>query len=132
MRRLVLASALLLFACDKPDAGKADAKGSAKPSEAPTKAEPEPEPERTTAEPEADADAPPPGVKIKGNLPVRTEAELAAEAEARDTCVSKCVESKQAEAKGADAIEADCRAECLEAMPIEQVEVVSDPMPAPQ
>lgn len=131
MRRLVFASALLLLACDKPDAGKADAKGSTKPAdEAPTKAEPEPEP--TDPDGEADADAPPPGVKIKGNLPVRTEAELAAEAEARDTCVSKCVESKQAEAKGADAIEADCRAECLEAMPIEQVEVVSDPMPAPQ
>jgi len=70
--------------------------------------------------------SPPPGVKIKGNLPVRTESELAAEASARDTCQRDCVKSRQMQAKGADAIEADCHQSCQQQHPIVQVEVVQD------
>jgi len=71
-------------------------------------------------------DTPPPGVKIKGNVPVRTESELEAEASARDNCVRECVASRQMQAKAADAIEADCNNSCQQQHPIVQVEVVPD------
>ncbi len=57
-------------------------------------------------------------VKVSGNLPVKTEAELAAEAEAREACLAACA--------GDDA---DCRSACREAHPIVQVEVVPDVLP---
>ena len=75
---------------------------------------------------EAEAGDPPPGVKVKGNLPVRTESELAAEAEARDACVTQCVQAHVADAKAPEAIDADCQHKCMQEHPIEQVEVVPD------
>jgi hypothetical protein len=62
-------------------------------------------------------------VKVSGNLPVRTEAELAAEAAARDTCLETCLRDRQAEARAIELIEADCQASCQHDHPIEQVEL---------
>lgn len=79
----------------------------------------------------ADAPAARTDVKAPGNLPVRTESELAAESEARDTCIQSCVQQRQMEARAIEMIEADCQASCLREHPIEQVEVVPDLAPAP-
>jgi hypothetical protein len=121
---LGLAVGLLTSACDSTDASKPNAKAdkqdAGKTDEAPTKAEPEPEPE---------ADKPPPGVKVHGNLPMRTHEELAAEDTARSECVNKCVEGRKAEAIGADVIEGECQTQCRAEHPIEQVEVVDGPFP---
>lgn len=131
---LVTGLSVGLVACDSPSTDPNAAE--------PAKAEPPADdgakatsPESATAGPPADGDesddAPPPGVKAPGNLPVRTEAELEAEAKARDACIEDCVAARQAEARGADAIEADCRVECEKDHPIEQVEVVGPPPEAP-
>jgi len=132
---LGLAVGLLTSACDSTDANKPNAKADTKPGktdEAPAKAEPEPEPEAEPAPapaPAPAADKPPPGVKVHGNLPMRTHEELAAEDTARSECVSKCVEGRKAEAIGADAIEGECQTKCMTEHPIEQVEVVDGPFP---
>jgi hypothetical protein len=128
---LGLAVGLLTSACDSTDANKPNAKADTKPGktdEAPAKAEPEAEPEPAPA-PAPEADKPPPGVKVHGNLPMRTHEELAAEDTARSECVSKCVEGRKAEAIGADAIEGECQTKCMTEHPIEQVEVVDGPFP---
>lgn len=122
MRRASIVIALLLVACD----GAETEKPAKQADKAPAKAEREVETKPETD----DAAKPPPGVKVKGNLPVKTESELAAEGEARNECIAECVESRKVEAKGADAIEAECQQECMAKLPIEQVEVVPDgPMP---
>lgn len=102
MRRSSLVLALLLIACNQTRDAE-PGKSAAQTDKAPTAAEPEPELE-TEGEPS--------GVKAHGNLPVKTEAEPADEAIARAQCVASCVEANVAEAKPADAIEADCQAKC--------------------
>lgn len=125
MRRVPLIIALLSTACATTEADKPSK--DAEKDKAPVKAEREPDPPSTPeAAAEADPDKPPANVKVKGNLPVKTESELAAEAEARDECVSDCVDARKMEAKGADAIEVECQQQCMAEHPVEQVEVVPD------
>ena len=67
-------------------------------------------------------ETPPPGVKVHGNLPIRTVSELAAKDTIRDTCLAAC-----------DEADAACKDACMAATPIEQVEVVPDmPIAPPQ
>jgi hypothetical protein len=70
--------------------------------------------------------SPPPGVKVSGNLPVRTEAELAAEGAARNECIQACVKSRQMEAVAIEMIEESCSQGCMEEHPIMQVEVAPE------
>lgn len=67
--------------------------------------------------PEAPASRPPASVKAPGNLPVRTQSELAAEEAARKACLDACADDA-------------CRDACMQKFPIMQVEVVPD-LPAP-
>lgn len=133
MRRPLLACALLLSILSPPlgcattegDADKPTKDGATKDT---PKAAGEEDAAKDDAKSAAEAD-PPPGVKVKGNLPVKTESELAAEDAARDKCVADCVASKQMEARSADAIETDCLGQCMAEHPITQVEVVPDGPP---
>ena len=109
MRRSSLVLALLLTACTQAEREK-PGKDAAQADKAPT-----------AAEPELDTDDEPDGVKTHGNVPTKTEAELADEAAERAQCVATCVEANVAVAKPADVIEADCRAKCQP--PPAQVEV---------
>ncbi|MCK6504678.1 hypothetical protein L6R53_14950 [Myxococcota bacterium] len=73
-------------------------------------------------------------VKRPGNLPVRTEAELAAADAARQSCLDACraVDAPEADAEAeAGAARQACEAACLQAHPIEQVEVIPSP-PSPE
>jgi hypothetical protein len=132
MRRALLCVLLLspLAACanTEGDADNPSKEGKAAQESEVQAAEREPEDDAAPAKAaEAGEDeGPPPGVKTKGNLPVKTESELAEEDAAREACVSDCVEGKQAEARAPEDIEADCRAGCMKEHPIEQVEVQPD------
>lgn len=108
----VLMSALLL-ACVSGRSGAPPPGEAGDPEGAPAGAEAEPRLARP----------PPPGVKVAGNLPVRTEAELAERAAARETCVETCLRERQAEARSIELIEADCQGSCMQEHPVEQVEV---------
>ncbi|EDM73883.1 hypothetical protein PPSIR1_24124 [Plesiocystis pacifica SIR-1] len=114
---LVLSTAPVL-AC-APDSIKEPAK-----AEQPAESEPEQPTQKVEAPVKEEAEQPPPGVKAPGNLPVMTEEELAAEEAKREACVRSCVDERQREAKGADAIELECRESCEQELPIRQVEVV--------
>jgi hypothetical protein len=67
-------------------------------------------------------------IKAPGNLPVRTEAELAEEARVREACVTECVRTRSMEAVAIEVIEASCQQRCLQEHPIEQVEVIPSPL----
>lgn len=121
MRRAALVIALALTACDGAETDKPSTKEVDK---APAKAEPEPEPD-------ADDEKLEPDRKVHGNLPIKTESELAGADAARSQCLRDCVEARKIEGKGADAIEAECHESCAKTNPIEQVEVVPD-QPPPQ
>lgn len=66
------------------------------------------------------ASKPGPSVKAPGNLPVKTESELAAEEAARQACLDACPESEERE---------PCEDACMSEHPITQVEVIPDGLP---
>jgi hypothetical protein len=87
---------------------------------------PTPAPEAAETPPTVDVESsPPPGVKVSGNLPVRTEAELAAEGAARQECIHVCIKSRQMEAVAIEMIEESCRQGCMKD-PAMQVEMAPD------
>ena len=121
---VLLLTSVLACAAAETDAARSQGEVEAKPAQ-PEAAKPEAaKPEAERAQPEGRTD-----IKTKGNLPVVSESELAAQDEQRQTCVSDCVQRRQMEARGIEAIEADCRAECEQQHPTEQVEVVPDRPP---
>ena len=104
---------LELIAC------KAASNGTPIPPPETAQAAPEEEPLRS----EGEENAPTPGVKAPGNLPVVSQAELAAEDAARADCIKECVQSRQMEAVAIEMIEEGCRQGCMDQHPIRQVEV---------
>ena len=92
----------------------------------PTVSTPSGEPETTEASESEE------GVKSPGNLPVRTEEELAQEEAARRACIESCVESRQMEAVAIEMIEESCATGCMEDHPIMQVEMAAPPTLTPQ
>ena len=81
-------------------------------------------PEPPPAEQAKTDDDCPPGVKIDCNVPSMTEQEIANINQAKQECVEKCIESRTAEAIGADVIESQCQQGCEEKHFIGQVQVV--------
>ena len=67
-----------------------------------------------------------PKVKVSGNLPMITQAELAKEDAARRACVEECIAARQAEAIAAEMIADQCQQGCIKTIPIRQVEVIPD------
>lgn len=133
MRRALLCVLLLssLAACanTEGDADNPSKEGKSGQESEVQAAEREPEPAPAEAAPAAEAgedEGPPPGVKTKGNLPVKTESELAEEDAAREACISECVEANKAAARSPEEIELDCQSDCMKEHPIEQVEVQPD------
>jgi len=104
---------VLLLACVGGHPGASPSGVAGEPASAPAGTEAEPGP----------APPPPPGVKVAGNVPVRTEAELEELGKARETCLDTCLRERQAEALSIELIEADCQAFCLDEHPVEQVEI---------
>ena len=108
------------------------------------RAEPSPEPGEPTdaverAEPAEAPDrleggvrvaAPPRDPEVSGDPPLRSEAEVTAEVEAHRGCIETCLQTRQAEARAIELIEADCGASCQRAHPSVQVEVIPGLAPA--
>lgn len=130
MRRALLCVLLLssLAACanTEGDADNPSKEGKSGQESEVQAAEREPEPAPAEAAEAAEDEGPPPGVKTKGNLPVKTESELAEEDAAREACISECVEANKAAARSPEEIELDCQSDCMKEHPIEQVEVQPD------
>lgn len=70
-------------------------------------------------------------VKAPGNLPVRTRAELASEADARQSCLDTCEKERAMEASPIETIRASCARKCDQEHPMEQVEVSDGPLGLP-
>ena len=91
----------------------------------------------STAEPTADVKPPvasaaspsenddcPEGVKTGCNVPDVTQADLDANQQVIQECIDACIQSKQAESRGAETIQSDCQSACFEEHFMGQVEVV--------